>query len=220
MSELSDVVKYGYDHNTYNITRSNILQQDRYFIEAGFERMIQNSMSYLEDAEFISKILDLGCGNGVPYTRELTNLGKVVGCDISDSQVRRARYNVPRARFICKDVVSLSLKHKYDMITMFNSFYNVADKDKSLLLSKIRYWLKDYGVILITTYGGVTEVKCTECFYGEPMIWHHISAADFEKLVTQAGLCVVDHEYREDTIGSKKTHLWTLEKIESQKGWY
>jgi ubiquinone/menaquinone biosynthesis C-methylase UbiE len=41
-----------------------------------------------------SRILDIGCGNGVPATQELALRHEVTGVDISEEQVARARRNV------------------------------------------------------------------------------------------------------------------------------
>ncbi len=215
MSYISDIVKDGYNNNTYSIQRSGeIIQQDEMFIDAAFERMVQNKVNYDggDNENYIPIILDLGCGSGIPYTRVLAGLGRVVGCDISYKQIGLAKLNVPKGRFICKDITDLKLKHKYSMICMFHAFFNVDYSDKAMLLNKINYWLKPYGVAVITTYGEVTEERSNGDFFGYPMIWHHISPDDFEKMVTQSGLCIVDHDSREDKIGSHETHFWTLEK--------
>lgn len=220
MRELSALIADGYDHNTYNIECRwmNLLQQDREFIMAAFERMVQNSECYVEDMEhYVPKILDLGCGCGVPYTRELSGYGKVLGCDVSSNQVGCARLNVPKARFVNKDVMDLHLMRKYDMVTMFNSFFNIAMNDKQLLLCRINYWMSQYGVAVMTTYGEETFRQQKDDFYGAPMIWYHISPRDFEKMVTRAGLCVIEHDTRDDLVGSKTMHLWILERL-SQKG--
>jgi SAM-dependent methyltransferase len=47
-----------------------------------------------------SRVLDLGCGAGVPAARLLVDRGHaVLGVDVSEEQLRRARANVPRTRF-------------------------------------------------------------------------------------------------------------------------
>jgi SAM-dependent methyltransferase len=43
-----------------------------------------------------SRILDLGCGNGVPITEALVNVGhRVVGLDSSTGMIARLRTNLP-----------------------------------------------------------------------------------------------------------------------------
>src|SRR5690348_9351817 len=52
-----------------------------------------------------SRVLDLGCGSGVPVARELARRGHdVVGIDGSARQLSSARLNVPNAHFIHADM--------------------------------------------------------------------------------------------------------------------
>src|SRR3712207_6290066 len=54
------------------------------------------------------RVVDLGCGAGVPVARDLTELGHaVIGVDGSSQQIARARRNVPRAEFIEADMCSV-----------------------------------------------------------------------------------------------------------------
>lgn len=45
------------------------------------------------------RVLDLGCGNGIPVSRLLSERFNVTGLDISDVQIERARALVPSAEF-------------------------------------------------------------------------------------------------------------------------
>ena len=55
-----------------------------------------------------AKILDLGCGTGVPIDRYLIGKGhEVVGLDISDRQLALARKNNPAAQYEAKDMQGL-----------------------------------------------------------------------------------------------------------------
>ena len=213
MTELGTIAEMAYDHNSYRENRrDSMIQQDAEFIDMSFERMVQMSGEVIPDLNYTPKILELGCGAGVPYTQYLSRYGNLVGCDVSGVQIEHAKQNVPNARFIQKDVMDLHLRKKYDIIAMFHSFFNVDRMFKPILLRKINYWLSSYGVVIITTYGDETVIKHKDDFYGMPMTWHHISVSDFEKLVTQAGFSVVDHSERTDNIGDNETHLWLLEK--------
>jgi ubiquinone/menaquinone biosynthesis C-methylase UbiE len=46
-----------------------------------------------------AKVVDLGCGAGVPMTAALAKDHPVTGYDLSATQLRMARANVPRATF-------------------------------------------------------------------------------------------------------------------------
>ena len=51
-----------------------------------------------------ASILDLGCGSGDPADIEISKRHKVTGVDISETQLRLARKNVPEGNFIHADV--------------------------------------------------------------------------------------------------------------------
>lgn len=55
-----------------------------------------------------SRVLDLGCGTGVPTARRLVDAGfEVVGVDMSNGMVELARQNVPEATFHQLDLADL-----------------------------------------------------------------------------------------------------------------
>ena len=57
-----------------------------------------------------ARVLDLGCGSGIPATRELTAHGlQVIGVDFSAVQLGRARRLVPAARLVQADMTALQL---------------------------------------------------------------------------------------------------------------
>ncbi|MFI1253920.1 class I SAM-dependent DNA methyltransferase [Streptomyces netropsis] len=55
-----------------------------------------------------SRILDIGCGTGLPTARRLTDAGHhVVGVDLSPGMLKLARDNVPGAEFLLGDMADL-----------------------------------------------------------------------------------------------------------------
>jgi ubiquinone/menaquinone biosynthesis C-methylase UbiE len=55
-----------------------------------------------------ARVLDLGCGCGVPVARTLSNAGHhVVGVDISAVQVKRGKELVPGGQFFRVDITEL-----------------------------------------------------------------------------------------------------------------
>ncbi len=54
-----------------------------------------------------SKVLDLGCGCGVPVAQELSKDFYVTGVDISPVQIERAKQLVPKAQFLCENGFSV-----------------------------------------------------------------------------------------------------------------
>ena len=70
-----------------------------------------------------SRVLDLGCGAGIPVARELAALGhSVVGVDGSGQQIVRARRNVPTAIFIEADMCEVEFETaSFDAVGAFYS---------------------------------------------------------------------------------------------------
>src|SRR5256714_8077572 len=56
-----------------------------------------------------ANVLELGCGRGVPGTRELARRHRVTGVDISAVQIELARHHVPEASFVQGDAVDLDV---------------------------------------------------------------------------------------------------------------
>lgn len=55
-----------------------------------------------------ARVLDIGCGTGVPTARQLTEAGhRVVGIDFSSAMVKLSRENVPDAEFHQMDIADL-----------------------------------------------------------------------------------------------------------------
>jgi SAM-dependent methyltransferase len=77
-----------------------------------------------------SHVLDIGCGNGIPATRELAKRHQVVGVDISPEQIERAKSNVPEATFSCGDVRTIKLpENSFEAIVALYLVDNVPCED-------------------------------------------------------------------------------------------
>lgn len=65
----------------------------------------------------LASVLDLGCGSGLPFTKELVKIGfKVTGIDISDTMIKVAKKNVPEAKYFRVSMTNINFKEKFDGI--------------------------------------------------------------------------------------------------------
>ena len=105
------------------------------------------------------KILDLGCGTGVPIASELTKHGyEVVGVDLSKKMVEAAKINVPKAHFICDDMLKIDLpKDSYDGAIAFFSINHLKRKEVIRLFERLIPAIRENGGILIGTIEGDFE---------------------------------------------------------------
>ncbi len=73
-----------------------------------------------------ARVLDLGCGNGVPATRMLAERFDVTGVDISDVQIARARRLVPNGTFLRADIATLEFPpESFDAVVSFFALIHV-----------------------------------------------------------------------------------------------
>jgi SAM-dependent methyltransferase len=145
-----------------------------------------------------SRVLDLGCGSGVPVARDLTAAGvQVTGVDISEVQIRRARDLVPGAEFIRADATTLDFsKDSFDAIVSFYALIHIPLEEQPSLLERVATWLRPGGWFLGTTgQGAWTGLDDNWLGGGAAMWWSHPDAATSRAWLSEAGLTVEQEEF-------------------------
>jgi ubiquinone/menaquinone biosynthesis C-methylase UbiE len=134
-----------------------------------------------------ARVLDLGCGPGVPSTRRLAEQFEVLGVDLSETQLALARAAVPGATFVCDDFASLDLPDgSFAGITALYSITHVPREEHAALFRKIARWLTDDGIFLATFSVGGTEDWHGD-FIGVPMFFSCFDADTSKELLRAAG---------------------------------
>ena len=108
------------------------------------------------------KVLDVACGTGVLFP-DYMNLGAtVVGIDISENMVKKARDKFPEAEIICGDVTEYSFKDEFDAVMIYNAFPHFIDPVK--LIKNLSGVLKESG--RFTVAHGISEKELEKCHSG------------------------------------------------------
>jgi ubiquinone/menaquinone biosynthesis C-methylase UbiE len=91
-----------------------------------------------------AKVLDLGCGTGIPTARFFTEAGcAVIGVDHAERMLDLANTQVPGATFINADIRALSFADgEFDAVTAFFSLLMLSKKDMGRMLQSIHDWLR------------------------------------------------------------------------------
>ena len=126
-----------------------------------------------------ARVLDLGCGAGVPATKLLTERGfDVLGLDISAVQIERARQLVPAASFEQGDMVTWdAASASLDAVVSFYALIHVPLEDQQGVLRKIRRWLRPGGHFLAIV--GFERWTGVEDYLGAAMFWDHADRATY-----------------------------------------
>jgi cyclopropane fatty-acyl-phospholipid synthase-like methyltransferase len=135
-----------------------------------------------------ARVLDLGCGSGVPMTQALAYRYRVHGVDASARQVAAARRNVPGATFQQADITDLALPPaSYDGVVAFYSLTHVPREHLAGLLRRAYGWLRPTGT-LVASFGTTDDPGTIEGdWLGVPMFFSHFDAATNIELVELAG---------------------------------
>ena len=141
-----------------------------------------------------ARVLDLGCGAGIPSTKKLAERFEVVGADISEAQLRRARENVAGATFIRSDLSELDFPgESFDGITAFYSISHLPRDEHSRLFERIVHWLRPGGFFL-ATLGADDTPDWTGDWLGVPMFFSSFDADTNRRLIETAGLALAVDE--------------------------
>jgi SAM-dependent methyltransferase len=142
-----------------------------------------------------ARVVDLGCGAGIPATRDLASHGlQVLGVDFSAVQLRRAQRLVPAARLVQADMAALQLRPaSADAVVAFYSLIHVPVADQQELFPRIRDWLRPGGYFLAIV--GAGQWTGTEAYLGADMFWDHADTATYLRWLRAARLMPVWNRY-------------------------
>lgn len=149
-----------------------------------------------------ARVLDLGCGAGIPATRLLAERNfDVLGVDISAVQIERARTLVPGANFERADMATWEHDPgSFDAVVSFYALIHVPIQDQRNLLPKIRHWLRPGGYLLAIV--GFKRWTGIEDYLGAPMFWDHADRETYLAWLTEAALAPVwDRFVPEGSVG-------------------
>ncbi len=160
-----------------------------------------------------AKILELGCGSGIPTSKQLAEKFTLTGVDISAQQVALAQQKVPEAKFIHADMTKLEFPEgSFDAVTAFYSIIHVPRQEQAELLRKIASWLRPEGLLVITMGANPIETQFNENWLGGlPMYWSNFGSETNRKLVEETGLNILSAiDETADEFDKPVTFLWVI----------
>ncbi|MCL8012148.1 class I SAM-dependent methyltransferase [Streptomyces sp. AS02] len=103
-----------------------------------------------------ARVLDMGCGTGIPTALQLTEAGlRVVGVDLSDAMIALARKNVPNGVFHQADIADLRPGGsrdlgRFDAVTAFFSLLMLPRTEIPLALRTVHHLLPPDGLFALS----------------------------------------------------------------------
>lgn len=164
-------------------------------------------------------ILELGCGAGLPTTRQLAERFTVTGVDISARQIALARTNVPGAMFIQADMTTLDfVPASFDGVCAFYAITHVPREEHAALLRQIAAWLRPGGLFVASFSSGGSTGDVEEDWLGAPMFFSGYDAEGNVRLVQDAGFEIASATPETDEeFGRPTTFLWIVARTASSE---
>ncbi|MEE9592460.1 MAG: methyltransferase domain-containing protein [Thermoplasmata archaeon] len=138
-----------------------------------------------------AKVLDAGCGSGVPMTRHLAQFFEVIGVDFAEEQIRRARRLVPEATFLCEDITELAFDDgTFDTICSYYAIIHIPRDEHRGLLRNFYRMLRPGGLVLLAM-GSTDTPEDSADYHGARMFWSHYDAETNQKMLKDVGFAVI-----------------------------
>lgn len=143
------------------------------------------------------RVLDVGCGTGVPTARQLVDAGlRVTGIDISPVMLDLARTAVPEARFHQLDVLDLDDSWgPFDGVVAFFSLLMLPRREVGAALRLLHRLLEPDGLLVMAMVeADLDDVELT--FLGAPLRLTGYPGEELRQVVEGAGFEVVRQRHR------------------------
>jgi cyclopropane fatty-acyl-phospholipid synthase-like methyltransferase len=206
--EHKQLVARGYDR----IAQRYLEAAQRGLAEEQSTARMEYLQKLLERLPDQARVLELGCGAGVPCTQFLAKRAHVTGVDISAAQIVLAQQHVPDATLLQADMMTLTFPPaSFEAIVAFYSIIHLPRTEQATLIARLATWLRPSGWFLGNL--GTTNDPGTidPDWLGTPMYWSSHDAQTNRGLISHAGLTLVETEILiDDEDGEAVPFLWIL----------
>lgn len=186
------------------------------------EKYLERRHEDLEEMKFIpefssmlppgGRVLDAGCGGGLPFTKYLSERFEVIGIDISEKQIELATKNVPKGQFFVKDMTKLDFPEDYfHGILAYYSIIHVPREEQYDLFVNLHRMLKPNGIALFSLHSTDDPGSIFDDFFDATMFWSGFDKETNLKMLTDIGFEIIWSKLVGDSLGDAK-HLFVLIK--------
>lgn len=199
--DYKETVKAGYDKIAKRYLEDRTLDsQDVRLLDDLNARLPENA-----------KVLDAGCGSGLPVARILSARFEVTGVDFSEAQIELARKTVPGARFLCQDMTKLDFPGgTFDAICSYYAIIHVPREEHRPLLESFHRMLKPGGYALLCLGAEHLVDDIDEDYLGARMYWSHYDADTYLEMLKEIGLTIFWSRIVADATCEGAGHLFVL----------
>jgi SAM-dependent methyltransferase len=144
-----------------------------------------------------ARVLDLGCGSGLPTSKQLVDAGMdVVGVDESEVMLDLAREHAPGAQYLHQDMREVAALGEFDAVVAFFALLMISKAEIAGLLAQLHGQLRGEKLLVVSmVHGDFDEFPIS--FLGAPTKVSGYPPDALRAAVTDAGFEVIslaEHE--------------------------
>ena len=153
-----------------------------------------------------ARVLDLGCGSGVPVAANMANRGlKVMGVDASPTLVSLCRERMPAQDWVVADMRSLSLGTRFDGILAWDSLFHLKPDDQRRMFEVFARHSADPAVLMFNA--GPTYGEAIGSYRGDPLYHASLGPAEYEEQLSRIGFEITAHVVEDRRAGGRTAWL-------------
>ncbi|WP_300517582.1 class I SAM-dependent methyltransferase [Aliiroseovarius sp.] len=136
------------------------------------------------------RVLDLGCGPGLPIAAYLSERGcAVTGVDGAAAMVALFRENMPRATAVEADMRGLELGKKFEVVLAWNSFFHLSVEDQRAMFATFAAHAAPRAVLMFTS--GPSAGEAIGEVEGQPVYHASLDPKEYRKLLVDSGFAPI-----------------------------
>jgi cyclopropane fatty-acyl-phospholipid synthase-like methyltransferase len=136
------------------------------------------------------RILDIGCGNGMPIAGYIIRQGfQMTGVDSSQPMIDRCLQRFPEQRWAVADMRTLALADKFDGLIAWDSFFHLTREDQRQMFEIFGQHANDLAALMFTS--GTSNGEAIGTFEGEALYHASLAPEEYRQLLHQQGFSVV-----------------------------
>jgi SAM-dependent methyltransferase len=188
-------------------------QEHAFYVDAKARRLLELARRRLGERPL--RVLDVGCGVGLTDARLVAHVDDLVGVDVSEGMVERARAAVPAATYELYDGSRLPFADgEFDLAFAICVLHHVDVPDRRPLLAEMARVTRPDGLVAVFEHNPLnplTRRVVRNCAFDEGVTL--IGRSELEQLFRAAGLRVEHGEYllffpwRADALERRLTRL-------------
>jgi predicted TPR repeat methyltransferase len=161
---------------------------------------------FVEALPKFSRVLDLGCGGGIPVARNLAaHAVRVTGVDSSPTMISLCRSRLPQHEWMVADMRSLSLKRSFNGVLAWDSFFHLKPDDQHLMFAVFAAHAEKTTMLMFNT--GPAFGEGAGSYRGDPLYHASLDSDEYGRLLAANGFEIVDHVVEDPKAGGRTVWL-------------